>query len=334
MEAEIRALLQEHGVGFKTNSKSFIMTCPRCSKAQKLYIRRRDGRFVCWSCNDSGFHGRADYALAELCNLSLEEVQKALYGEGAGKPTDIFLSIDINDFEDEESDDFIDVAPTLPEVAWPLDYYPLDHDYSIKGIRYLEARGVPAEIAWQYGVRYCPSKVSLVFPVQQGGKLYGWQTRLVEGDKPYWSKKWGKMVSPVKAFTMTGLEKEKIVMFADRLNGSTHCVLAEGPFDALKAHLCGGNVASLGKGVSSAQLQLIRNAGIRHLYLGLDPDAYLEIDRIRKECADMVLYDLRAPAPYKDLGAMSMIAVKECFDRAPILNPAQVVIYLKNHFGA
>jgi len=334
MEAKIRALLQEYGVSFKPNSKSFIMSCPRCRKSQKLYIRKTDGRFVCWHCKEvDNFHGRPEYALAELCGLPVAEIQKILYGEATGKPTAIYLSIDVADFEDEDSADFVDVKPEMKPVAWPLDFYPLDHELGGKGARYLEARGVPLSVAMEYGIRYCPAKTSVVFPVQSQGHLYGWQTRLVENDKPYWDERRRRIVTPLKAITSTDLKRDQVLMFSDRLNGSRHCVLGEGPIDALKAHLCGGNVASLGKAVSDTQLELIRNSGVDKLYLGLDPDAYLELDRIRKKMRDLVLYDFRPPAPFKDLGEMQMEAVKYHFDNAPILNPGHVIIYLKNHFG-
>lgn len=335
MEAEIRALLQEHGVSFKPNSKSFIMSCPRCGKSQKLYIRKADGRFVCWYCKEiDGFQGRAEFALAELCSLPVQEVQKRLYGEGHGKPTAIYLTIDVADFEDEDSDDYVDLQQQLKPQAWPLDFYPLDHELGVKGARYLESRGIPTSVAMEYGIRYYPAKTSVVFPVQSQGQLYGWQQRLVENDKPYWDERRKRIITPLKAITSTDLKRDQVLMFSDRLNGSKHCVLGEGPIDALKAHLCGGNVASLGKAVSDAQLELIRNSGVDALYLGLDPDAYLELDRIRKKMRDLVLYDFRPPAPFKDLGEMEMQAVKYHFDNAQVLNPAFVLIYLKNHFGA
>ena len=334
MEAEIRALLQEHGVSFKPNSKSFIMSCPRCRKSQKLYIRKTDGEFVCWYCKEiDGFHGRPEFALSELCGLPVGEVRRRLYGDGAGQPTQIYLDLDIKDFDDEDDDDFIDVEPGLKPVAWPSDFLPLDHELSAKGLRYMMGRGIPAALAMEYGVRYHPAKTSVVFPVQSQGVLYGWQSRLVENDKPYWDEHRKKMVRPLKAVTSTDLKRDQVLMFADRLNGSRHCILGEGPFDALKAHLCGGNVASLGKAVAKQQLELIRNAGVEKLYLGLDPDAYLEIERIRKMKLDMVLYDFRPPAAFKDLGEMTLEAVKAHFDNAPILNPAHIVFYLKNHFG-
>lgn len=335
MEAEIRGLLQENGVSFKTNSKSFIMDCPRCKKDKKLYIRRADGRFVCWYCKEiDGFQGRPEFALAELCSFPVSEVQRRLYGDNVDKPTAMHLSIAVSDFEDEDSADYVDLEEQLKPMAWPLDFYPLDHELGRKGARYLESRGIPTSVAMEYGIRYHPAKASVIFPVQSKGELLGWQARLVENDKPYWDERRQKVITPLKAVTSTDLKRDRVLMFADRLNGSEHCVLTEGPIDALKAHLCGGNVASMGKAVAKSQLQLIRNSGVRKLYLGLDPDAYLELDRIRKEMRELTLYDFRPPAPYKDLGEMPMEAVKQLFDNTPVLNPAFVLVYLKNHFGA
>ena len=311
------------------------MACPRCGKNQKLYIRRMDGRFCCFVCREiESFQGRPEFALTELCNLSLDEVRLALYDTEKGKPTSIYLDIDINDFEDADSPDYINIKPELQTFEWPRNFHPLDHELSSRGVKYLESRGIPVTLAMEYGIRYNPDKVSVVFPVLSKGKLYGWQSRLVEGDKPYWSHKYQKMVKPIKALTHTDLKKDQTLMFADRLENSQHCVLTEGPVDAIKAHLAGGNVCTLGKSVSRAQLELLRVAGIQKIYLGLDPDAYEEVNRIRKEIRNVVFYDLRPPAPYGDLGAMPLEAVKEAFDRAPILTAAQIVIYLKNHYGA
>lgn len=335
MEAEIRALLQEGGVAFKTNSKSFIVSsCPRCSKKDKLYIRRNDGRFVCWHCREiDGFQGRPEYALTELCSLPLVEIRKKLYGDASTRPATLFLNLNTEDFADEGDEDYIDILPTPKSIIWPLDFYDLNHEFSVKGVAYLERRGIPKSVAIEYGIRYYPAKQRIVFPVQNRNSLFGWQERMIADDKPYWDIQRQRMVSPLKAKTSDGLKRDQVLMFADRLEGSEHCILTEGPVDALKAHLCGGNVASMGKAVSKSQLQLIRNSGISKLYLGLDPDAYLEINRIRKLMSDVVLYDLRPPEPYKDLGEMSLEAVKTLFDRAPVLNPAAVVIYLKELFG-
>jgi len=333
LEAKVRALLQEGGVGFKTNTKSFILTCPRCSKKDKLYLRRNDGKFVCWYCREiDGFQGQPEYALAELCGSSVKEIRKALYGDEATRPACLFIDLSMADFEDDG--EYMDVVDPLVPTIWPFEYYPLDHELSRKGVAYLESRGVPLEIAQQYGVRYCPSQLKVVFPVQHQGNLYGWQDRRIQDDQPYWDPIKQQVVKPLKTRTYENLKRDRLLMFMDRLEGSHHCVLAEGPFDALKAHLCGGNVATMGAAVTKAQLQVIRNSGIHKVYMALDPDAYLEINRLRKELGDMVLYDLRPPSGVKDIGMMSMQDVYKRFLTAEELRPEHVVIHLKDLFGA
>jgi hypothetical protein len=116
-------------------------------------------------------------------------------------------------------------------------------------------------------------------------------------------------------------------MFFDRLQGQKHAVLCEGPMDALKAHLCGGNVASMGKAVSRAQLQLLRNAGVERLYIALDPDAQEEANRIARQVGmDMKVYNMMAPAPYKDLGEMHFDAVRELFQSARRMGPGDLFL--------
>lgn len=333
MELEVKAILQEYGIAFKTNSKSFIMTCPRCRKLDKLYIRRNDGRFVCWVCKESdSFQGKPEFALAELTTLPLKEIQDRLYGK-RDRGASLFLDLDMSAFMDSD-DEYIDLGPVLRTYAWPLDMVTLDDPAAAKGCKYLEGRGIPVSIAKEYGIRYHPPTTRVIFPVESQGSLYGWQGRLVEGDKPYYNVEAGKIVRPLKALTFKDLKRDRVLMFPDRLNGLKHAVLTEGPMDALKAHLCGGNVAAMGKAVSKDQLGLLRNAGVEKLYIGLDPDAYLEINRIRRFMSDVVCYDFRPPAPYKDLGEMPMEAVKQLFDNAPVLNPMAIVIYLKDFFGA
>lgn len=335
MEAEIRALLQESGVGFKTNGKSFICSCPRCGKAQKLYIRRQDGRFVCWHCREiDGFHGKAEYALSELCSLPLHEVRKQLYGDESTRPAVMYLDLDLGDFAEE--DEYIDLPQqaVLKSIPWPLGMVDIDHPLAARGVQYLEKRGITLDIAKLYGIRYNPIQQRVVFPLESRGNLYGYQERIIDGDKPYWNAIQQRVVKPIKAFTSTDAPRDRVLMFADRLQGSKHCILTEGPIDAMKAHLCGGNVATLGAAVTKAQLDLIRNSGVSKIYMGLDPDAWEEVNRLRKELVDLTVYDLRPPAPFKDLGEMSMEQVYQLFQQAPVLHPNDLVLYVKNFYGA
>jgi len=123
-------------------------------------------------------------------------------------------------------------------------------------------------------------------------------------------------------------------MFADRVAGHDHAVLCEGPLDALKAHYCGGNVATMGKAVAPAQIQLLKSSGIKKLYLALDPDAAEEVNRLVESLSGhLELYDMIAPTngTKADLGAMSLEEVYDLFLSAPKINPSNFFMFLKTH---
>jgi hypothetical protein len=327
----LNELVRGSGLSFSENSKSWIFECPRCFKSKKLYIRKSDGRFVCWFCKEvDGFQGKPEFALKELLGLSVAILQKKLYGLESPQAS-LFLDIQLRDFfgEDDEVDGDAD---EIAEQVWPFDYYPIEHRHSARGLKYLEERGVSLAVAQFYGLRYSPPERRVIFPISSGGRLYGWQGRSIIPTS--YEDEQGIVHETPKIVTTKGLKKENLLMFSDRLVGSPHAVLAEGPFDAIKAHLCGGNVATMGKAVSPAQVRLLRNSGIRRLYLGLDPDAAAEIMRLCREFSsdDIELFDLRATAEAGDLGAMSFEAVLGRFQEAPRFGLGRVIAHVEGDY--
>ncbi len=330
MEEVLRQILQEAGVSFRQNSKSFILTCPRCSKPEKLYMLRSTGRFVCWVCRETdGFQGKPEFALSELTGKPVQAIRAQLYELEAEALVPVMDSI-VQDFVGLGDDEILlePDAEELVAVDWPEDSVPLIHDDGLEGAMYLQdKRGFPALLAHHfYGVRYWPKRKQVLFPVQANGKLFGWQGRLIEGTDSYMDPIKQKWVTPAKVISSKGLRGSRSLMFFDRLAGSKHAVLCEGPMDALKAHLCGGNVAAMGKAVSRVQLQLLRNAGIEKLYIALDPDAQDEANRIFKQAVGMKVYSMMAPKPYKDLGEMPMDEVKELFQSARPMGPGDLFL--------
>jgi len=295
-------------------------------------MMRQSGKFICFYCVETeGFKGKPEFALELLCGLRISEIRKALYGDEP-QGSSLILGFNTNEFADDD-EDYMDLESPLRAVQWPSDSVMLDRPDAAPGVRYLESRGVPMGLAMEYSIRYWPSERRVMFPVISRCNLLGYQSRLIENDKPYWNERLRKVVRPQKILTNQELKRDQTLMFSDRITGD-QAILCEGPMDALKAHCGGGgNVAAMGKAVANSQLQLLRNCGITKLYLALDPDAYMELARLRREMADVTLYDLRPPAPYKDLGDMPILDVKGVVERAPILNPAQIVFFLKNHFG-
>jgi hypothetical protein len=171
----------------------------------------------------------------------------------------------------------------------------------------------------------------VIFPVQAAGDLYGWQARIIVANK--FVDEEGNAREIPKIVSSTGIPRDKTLMFADRLQGVDHAVLCEGPVDAIKAHLCRGNVAAMGKAVTKEQVRLLINAGVRKLYLALDPDAAAETQRlVRDNFDDFEIYNMIAQGGDKpDLGAMEFSDVSDLFRAARRIEPGRIFIHLARY---
>lgn len=332
------AVIEDAGLSYKQNTVSYIFDCPKCGRKDKLYIRKRDGKFICWFCAEiDGFRGRAEYALAELLGTPVSLVKEQLYGTSTALDDDYF---DLDGFFGED-DDIDEDAVLVPSMSWPWDYYPIDHDFSAPGLAYLNGRGVTKDLALKYGLRFCPQKRRVVFPVEIGQRLVGWQERAIFQTKQ-WNEEDQEWVQAMKMLSSKGIPTAHTVMFSNNLRGSKHVVLCEGPIDAIKADLCGGNVATMGKAIGAGQTRVVRDhrllldrrevgqlvgAGIERVYLALDPDAAQETTRLIREFSDLDVYLMHAPAPYEDLGDMPLGAVKDLFDSAPRVTTANLFVF-------
>jgi len=321
-------LLENAGIRPKGSKKAYILTCPRCTKRDKLYIRKSDARFICFYCREkTNFQGAGEYALTEITGKSIQELRKLLYGyEG----TEGFVSLDVSfkDFFD-ESDEVVVGSQPLPTVEFSPDFKELDSQWSIPGVEYLAKRGVSFELAVKYGIKYWPARSRIVFPVSSRGRLLGWQSRTIKPAE--WIDSDGDLVSIPKSLTYDGLAKDRALMFADNISGE-HAIVTEGPFDAIKADLCGGAVCTMGKAVSFHQINLLVNSGISKMYFGLDPDASQEvgslIDKVTDLYSGMELFDMR-PRDNRDLGDMTLPEVYDLFRSAPKVTRGNIFIYLK-----
>ncbi len=303
--ALLRDVLAEGGVSPVGHTRrSLIYVCPHCQKP-KLSFLKDTGQFVCWHCADSiGFQGKdPEVAVAALLGWEVPEARKLLGidADTAQLRTTLSLGAQVAP----EADGF-------PVISWPYHYLPLSDPAAEAGVAYLEARGVPAGVAEQYGIRYSPQDQRVGFPVAVDGLLVGYQARTTGAATP-------------KILSSTNIPRNKVLMFEDRLCnlGSSHAVLTEGPVDALKAHLFGGNVAAMGKVVSDSQLDVLVQVGVRKVYLALDPDAAVEMQRLvqRLDSRGLEVYQVDIPTQYKDLGEMSLQ------DAASVISDATIRVY-------
>lgn len=324
--AEALADLVSSGtVPYEETRRSYVFECPKCGKP-KLHMFKDDGRFTCWICKETeGFCGRPEYALSLLLGRDLGELRQVLYGVSPPAAAS-HVEFQLRDFwaDDEEPDPD---AYELAEVRWPHDFYPLDHRFSGKGVEYLASRGVSPELGRKYGLRYCPPQRRVIFPISHGGRLFGWQARATFATEVEDPETLEVYRAP-KILTTSGLQKEYAFIFWDNLDGSPHAFLSEGPFDAIKGDLCGGNVGTGGKAVSRQQVGLIRNLGVSDVYLGLDPDACAETRRLLAEFSDLRTRVVEPPPHREDLGACTLEEVSAAFATAPRWTPANACVRL------
>lgn len=331
----LKEVLDEYGVPYKQNSRSFILDCPRCNKKDKLYFEKSNGWFVCWYCRElTNFKGRPEYALSEVIGQSIGEVKEKLYGKDQVKLNGSnILDIKLKDFFSDEDEPDNDATDEFPTIYWPLTAHEIDQPLAQRGAEYLNGRGISIEIAKQYGIRYDTPSRRVLFPVHgTDGRLLGYQKRLIVPHE-YYDEDEGVLRSVPKVLSTKAIPRDRVFMFWERMKGSEHAVVTEGPVDALKAHLCGGNIASMGKAMSRQQIELLRNSGIKRVYLALDPDAADETSRLVNEFySDMEVFYMPPAAGYKDLGEMPMEAVYELFQRAVRVNPCHLFVFLKPRY--
>ncbi len=331
--ARLKSFIESTGLSYRNGSSAYIFNCPRCDKKEKLWIRRSDGIFRCWSCCETTrFKGKPEYALAELLHRPVDAIQAALY-EFAGLDESFSLTIDLHDPWDNANEDEIVANETFVPVLFPLDYYPILHNNSAKGLKYLVKRGIPPRIADLYEMTYSPAKRRVCFPVKVGDMLVGWQERLIVDNK--FMGREGKLVEIPKILSSPGLSgvRDRVVMFQNNLIGSSHAIICEGPVDALKAHYCGGNVATMGKAVSKKQVQLIKSLGVKKVYLGMDPDAADTTARLMREIiSDAEVYQIDM-GDKEDMGDMSFVEAYEAFLDAKKLCGAEAFIYIKDYYS-
>jgi 5S rRNA maturation endonuclease (ribonuclease M5) len=305
-------MIEEGGVSFKEGASSFIFTCPRCNKPEKLYVRKTDGRFVCFVCQEeSRFAGKAEFGLSEIYGITISEARERIYNYSTFKAKEL-LTLQLNDPYELNYD--VEESFGLDEVEYPIDFVDRYSKLFPKAREYLLGRGLNNEIIEYYDIRFHPSWKTVIFPIKIDSILVGWQERAIDRNFKFTSK---------------GFKKAQCLMFQDNLSNSDHAILCEGPVDALKMHYMGGAVASMGKGVSETQINIIKDS-VKKLYIALDPDANTEIDSLCRTMYDDMdeIYIIEPPKGRKDLGECSFEETEQQFKNAKPYN-GQVFMHLK-----
>jgi len=259
----IRNVLRENGVSFRENGKSFILNCFRCGKQEKLYIRKSDGHFICFTCSDN-YTGAITRVLSELLNIAPWDILNLLELESFNAPI----------YEVTEAESLIEHKIFPPSiVSW-------EHPLFRKGQNYLEGRGISLDMIKFFNVHYDYSLKRIIFPVLDDVGIVGWTDRIIlPDDKLVFTDKFGNLRNIPKS--LHNFDKGRYLLFNELWPEEIeHLIIAEGPISAMKAHLCGNAVATMGKKISGHQIELIKARRVKRLYLGFDPDAGAEIEKL------------------------------------------------------
>lgn len=312
MEECLLEFLKNNNVYFKERANSVTLKCPRCQKF-KLDIHKEQHNYICYKCAETDrIKGpNAEFILSEITNIPLADVKRSIKGiqtmaeiEESLKNALFGTSVVSKQVEEEKP------------LQWPDGYFSIATDVAKPGVQYLEGRGIPFDLALKLKIKYNPSHKQVVFPVYSNGKLVGYQGRSIDPNCPKERSK----------YTLPGFQKSHYVMFEDTIK-SDAVIVAEGPISAIKFANCDiGYVATMGKYISEKQVELLKQKGIKRIYLALDRDAIAEIKNfVSKYVGVFRIYFVSVPEHRDDFGDCTFDECKESYQNAKPLNLTTVV---------
>ena len=251
------------------HNNSIESECPSCGTRGegKFLIRKSDGKTVC-------FKGSCDYGVKKfevfyslVAGISVREAKDIIDGKIIERDTHE-LSLNLDPKPAVESPE-----EAIKPIDWPPEgTYDIDSYGGQIGADYLASRGIPKDVAKEYGIRFSINARRVFFPIKMNGEYYGYQARSVDKVEPQF-----------RMLNNPGFKRSQMVMFADRLKGSSHAIITEGPIDAIKFHNVGGNICTMGKNISNNQIKMIEESGVDKIYLALDNDATADMRWIQKK---------------------------------------------------
>ena len=293
------------------NARSYVFDCPACGGRHKLYIQKEDGRAVCFKgksakCPRPG--SNASYALSLMAHISIEDAKNELFGISQQLGDEIRVSFDEPATRERKS---------LEPGTLPLDIMAIDDPNAVSGLNYLLGRGLTLDVLKDQGVMYRPSTRMVIFPVILNNVLYGWQGRAID---PVPKEK--------RMDNLPGEWKGRTVMFHKNIVGKDFAIVAEGPVSAMKFAKVGNYIATMGKEISSEQFKLLKESGIKRLYIALDLDAFDKIKKIRDTLPDIDCFMVEVPTHREDFGDCTYDECEMAFNSASRLNGDELFVHI------
>jgi hypothetical protein len=309
---ELTSFLDDHGVHYKTGRSSLITTCinPACGKEEHMWVRRSTGRSICYKCNE-----RWDWRglVSTIARVTRNEAYGVLFGFGAGDEL-------AGSYEDPFTALAVEIRKDKP-ITFGLDMLPAET--SEEALAYLESRHVQPQQVLDFDIKWNGSMRSVIFPVCRDGVMYGWQGRRVKPD-----------LGQLKTIS-TVFNKSNFLMNWDRAKLQNGIAVVEGPFDCTSADVEPGvgAAATLGKGLSQEQINMLLKSPAERLYIGLDPDAFEEVyELVGMLGLSKKVFRVRVPEHRADFGECLAPEVTEMYKKAlPMTGQSDVLeVYFRS----
>jgi len=318
---KIEKFFNKYGIEARyETSRSYVFDCPACGGSEKLYVEKATGKTICFKGEDHSCPKPSDkleFCMSIVSGLDLDMV-KTEFEQGLLQVGD---TLDISFDDKPKVADVKTIEPISPGDL-PQDIAPISADISAPGRAYLEGRGITFDMMKKYGIMYAFGARRVIFPVIMDNKIYGYQ---------------GRAIDPVdkkdRMRNLPGEWKSKTLMFRDNLVGSEHIIIAEGPISALKFEQVGGFVATMGKLVSLDQMQMIKNSGVKKVYMALDRDAADNTKKLRDYFLienNMPCYLIEVPDHRDDFGDCTFEECAAAFKDARLVARDELFLYIED----
>ena len=299
-EQVIETELKNLSIPIHYTNRSFVIRCPQCSKADKLYIEKATGRTICFSCN---LKANAPYIIHLLTGMTMEAARDILsWGEVVQKDiinTNIFSKMTIAD--QAIVDPVIHFSPAFQRV-----------DGNDPGSKYAESRGIQLKYLKALDCRYNLYDKRLIFPVYNiKHELIGYQGRDWTGQ------------AELKALS-SSFNRSGNVLGIQLVPTNSPVAICEGPFDMLRIMPFMPAVCTFGKIVSRKQVELIMSLNPSKVYICLDNDAQLEASQLAFMIGSKA-YISPPPNPYKDYGETPPDEIKTALESAKQYSPLSFI---------
>jgi DNA primase len=222
------------------NESNISIICPYCGKGKNHFLVSTDPNkkvFHCFHCGKSGNWASLVVKIKGVNYAQARElVDTGLY------------------FQEAKEKKKLD----LPKIEFPPVTAWTDETW-----KHLADRGIDEDTAYERQIYYCGyGKYAnrIILPIYFMGKRVSFQARTINGDSR-------KYINP------KGFPNSKVLYNYDNYANS-HMVIVEGIFDCLRIDregiMC---MATLGKEISSDQIELLVDLGVKGITLFYDPDA-------------------------------------------------------------